>query len=584
MSSENVIETDVLVIGGGVSGMFAAIKARGEGVSVTIVEKSYAGRAGGALFAFSTSIFNPEWGHNLKDWMAQIAKTGDYMNNPEMTEITLKESYDRYKDLVSWGVQFPTGPDGKPIASRSNVLEFINADWKSMLPVMRNQVLKSGAKIMDRIMVTELLKQDGRIVGAVGFHTRSGDFFIFKAKATIMCAGTGILAANGTFGSTLTTYDGEAMAYRAGAEISGKEFSISGTGAYSYAGPGSYGDRTQGDTKVSFEGKEIKDPPGNFHPSKFRFLSNYVDSEGNKVNRYTIAAATHLGRAPIFLNLYDIPPEMIEKQMSLSGPLDVDITKGGLLRVPIRFESYAGWCMHSASGISSTDTKGGTSIPGLFAAGDGYNSKSIGAKYAMAGFSTRNAMVIGSRAGLGAAEYAKKTGKITVDPAEVTRLRNTTYAPLERKSGFDQDWVTLQLKTITYPYYVWFIRHGDRLKAALTLVEFVKDYLTPMVYAKPGDAHGLRMAHETVGRVHCIEMMLRAALFRTESRGVHYREDYPFRDDPNWLAEVVIKNKNGGMELEKKALPRKSWPDLSVPYDERYPMEYLGEESVRQRK
>ena len=186
MVSENFIETDVLVIGGGLAGMFAAIKARDEGVKVTVVEKNYAGKSGGAVFATNSSIFHPEWGHNLKEWMKQIAETGDYMNNPEMTEITLKESYQRYEDLISWGVTFPRGKDGELIKLRKGVLEAYRFDWREILPVLRNVALRSGAKIIDRVMVTDLLKQDERIVGAVGFDTRNGNFHIFKAMATVV--------------------------------------------------------------------------------------------------------------------------------------------------------------------------------------------------------------------------------------------------------------------------------------------------------------------------------------------------------------------------------------------------------------
>ena len=103
---------------------------------------------------------------------------------------------------------------------------------------------------MDRIMMTDLLKQDGRVVGAVGFHGRSGDFLVLKAKATVLCTGGGILGVR-RGAPPLSTYEGEAMAYRAGAEMSGKEFAISGTGPYSYVGTGygAYGDRGQGKTE-----------------------------------------------------------------------------------------------------------------------------------------------------------------------------------------------------------------------------------------------------------------------------------------------------------------------------------------------
>ena len=582
IAKENVFETDVLVIGGGLSGLFAAIKAQEEGANVTIVEKGYAGKAGAAIFSSMASIFNPEWGHDLKVWMDNIAKAGDYMNNPEWTEITLKESYGIYKDIESWGLKIPKEKDGMPVSVNWGFIHLQGFDWRSALLILRRQAIKSGADIMDRIMVTGLLKQDGKVVGAVGFHTRNGEFYVFKAKATIICTGSGLLGINDDFVSSLSTYEGEAIAYQAGAEISGKEFGLSGTGPYRYTdmGFGGYGVRSQGDDRVSLEGKEIKPAPRGFHVSML--VDKHVDSEGYKVNRLTLAAAAHSGRAPFYWNLDDatqLELDMVSKIWSKERieavRRSVDMSKGGLYRAPVRFECYVGWPLHSASGISSADTRGGTSLPGLFAAGDVYNSKAIGARYTGGG--TRNAAVTGCRAGRGAAEYAKKSGKISVDPAEVDRLKKSTYAPMERKGGFDHDWVELQLKTIVYPYYVLFIKHGDRLKAALTMVEFVKNHLSPQMYADPRDAHGLRLAHEAKGSVTSIEMMLRSSIFRTESRGVHYREDYPFRDDPNWLAEVKIKEKDGKMELVRELLPKKWWPDLSIPYRERYPSEYLGE-------
>ena len=584
MVKEHILETDVLVIGGALAGIFVSMKARDEGVNVILAEKGYVGKSGGAAFAHNTSFFNPKWGHNLKEWMKQIAETGDYMNNPELTEITLKESYDRYEDLVSWGIKLPRDKDGNLILlpAKKGVLEAYNVEWREVLPVLRNRVLKSGVKIMDRIMITELLKQDGRIVGAVGFHTHDGEFYVFKAKATVMCTGTGTLGI-GEDHPGLSTYDGEALAYRAGAEVSGKEFTISGMGAYSYAGTGYgiYGDRKEGDAKIALKGKEIKTLPYPGWSHLCMNIDKHVDSQGYKVTRSTFPSAIHLGRGPLLWNLDDATSGEISSTLRAGTPV-VDLTKGGLYEAPVRFEGYVGWAVHCATGISATDNNGGTNLPGLFAAGDVYNSKSGGAKYPHGGFGTRNAMVIGTRAARSAADFAKKSEEIALDPSEIARLKTTTYAPLERQSGFDPRWVKLQLKTITYPYYVWIIKHGDRLKAALTMVEFVRNHLTPMMYVK--DIHGLRLAHEAKGAAQCVEMMLQASLFRTESRGVHYREDYPFRDDPGWLAEVKIKDKGGRMELIKAPLPKKWWPDLSKPYRDRYPLEYIGEDDALKHK
>jgi succinate dehydrogenase/fumarate reductase flavoprotein subunit len=90
--------------------------------------------------------------------------------------------------------------------------------------------------------------------------------------------------------------------------------------------------------------------------------------------------------------------------------------------------------------------------------------------------------------------------------------------------------------------------------------------------------HELRLVHETRNKLLSLEMMLRSSLFRTESRALHYREDYPRIDDPGWLALVKIRKKGDVMELVKEPLPKKWWPDLSKPYRSRYPMRFAGED------
>ncbi len=132
------------------------------------------------------------------------------------------------------------------------------------------------------------------------------------------------------------------------------------------------------------------------------------------------------------------------------------------------------------------------------------------------------------------------------------------------------------LQNTMIPYYVMYVKHGDRLRAALTNVEFFRDHLGPMLYAR--DQHELRMAHETKNMILNAEMRLRASLYRTESRGCHYREDYPRREDPDWLAWVIIKKgEDGRMELFKRPLPQEWWPDVSQPYEKRYPVRMPGE-------
>jgi succinate dehydrogenase/fumarate reductase flavoprotein subunit len=87
----------------------------------------------------------------------------------------------------------------------------------------------------------------------------------------------------------------------------------------------------------------------------------------------------------------------------------------------------------------------------------------------------------------------------------------------------------------------------------------------------------LSSAHDTKNMVLNAEMILRTSLFRTESQAMHYREDYPRRDDPAWLAWVKLKEEQGRMKLWKEPIPKEWWPDLSKPYEERYPKRFPGE-------
>jgi succinate dehydrogenase/fumarate reductase flavoprotein subunit len=162
-----------------------------------------------------------------------------------------------------------------------------------------------------------------------------------------------------------------------------------------------------------------------------------------------------------------------------------------------------------------------------------------------------------------------------IDDARLAGLKERVYAPLARKGGFGPRWVTQVLQNLMIPYFVMYIKHGRRLQAALTLVEYIQVHLVPKLFAK--DPHELRLVHETRNMVLNAEMRLRASLFRTESRGNHYREDYPRRVDPQWLAWVVLKEENGQMTAFKKPVPRLGWPDLSTTYEKRYPVRFPGE-------
>jgi succinate dehydrogenase/fumarate reductase flavoprotein subunit len=256
-------------------------------------------------------------------------------------------------------------------------------------------------------------------------------------------------------------------------------------------------------------------------------------------------------------------------------------------RAPVSFEApdgsmnevvgggASGMSVHKAEGVWPADTDCTTGIPGLYAAGDTLGTMQSGSVYATIGMSFMGASVTGARAGQAAASYAQEAGPPVVNADELGRLEQVVLAPKRRQGGFGPGWVTQLLQNAMIPYYVMYIKKGDRLEATLTLVEFMRDHLVPKLMAR--DPHELRLAHETKNMVLNAEMRLRASLLRTESRGCHYREDHPLREDPDWLAWVLLQERDGQMVAFKRPIPEAWWPDLSKPYEDRYPARFPGE-------
>jgi succinate dehydrogenase/fumarate reductase flavoprotein subunit len=553
--SPRVFVADVLVVGGGLAGCTAAIKAREAGASVILVDKGYVGKSGQTPFAGSYCVFNPEWGDDLDAWIQQIESVGEYMNNRTWTELCLKESYERYLELMSWGVKF--GPDGTARAdeepSRGGMpigpcrAAIMGVREPSM--VLRREVLRRGATIVDRVMVTDLLTAPDpaaigrRVGGAVGIPMDQQGVFVFQSGAVVLAAGAGGFRPMRWPINNLTS-DGDCMAYRVGAEITGKEFADPHAGRADWAASSSFGRFGRG--------------PEGGRPPQGRFVNAAGESAWPATGLYlNLDFEAHLGRAPVCLQLDD----------------------GGCYAVT--GGAATGMSVHKTEGVWPADTDCSCNVPGLYAAGDGLGTMQSGATYGAIGQSLLGCSVTGSRAGAAAAAFARRattTPRLTDGP-DLDRLASDTTAPLRRTGGFSPRWVTQMVQNTMVPYYVMYVKHGDRLRAALTNVEFFRDHLVPLLYAS--DQHELRLVHETANMVLNAEMRLRASLFRTETRGCHYREDYPLRDDREWLAWVVLKRgAEGSMELIKSPVPAAWRPDPSIPYEQRYVNRVPGESAA----
>ena len=553
MEKEVAFETDVLVIGAGMAGFMAAIKAREHGAEVILVDKGYIGKSGQSPYAMDFVCFDPGRGHDYDRWVDEIVTSGEYLNNREWIDVILNDSLPRLNDIDSYGVEIFKNDDGSLLLNSmgGTLTETAQFAERKFSGVLRKYAKKIGIRLADKTMITDLLTINGCVVGGIGIPTESYDLHIFNAKATILAtAGYGFKPLS--FPGYELTADGEAMAYRVGAEISGKEFTPV---HFMGADPCKWYHFMSGISAMGW------DKSGHQFPA-------VINAEGQRVPLATpvgfreLDFEAHAGRAPLYFESDKGAERIFADWNSVDEGGKIRFTGGG----------FVGMSVHGSEGIWVQDTQCATTVPGLFAAGDSAATRHMGATYCNWGFAFGGAGIAGSRAGAAAAEFATQSDYPQVDSTLLEEMKQITLAPARRKGGFGPGWVTQALNHMIIPYYILHIKKADRLQAALTLVEFIRDHLVPKLYAT--DPHELRLAHETRNMVLNAEMKLKASLFRTESRGRHYREDYPNRDDENWLAWVNLKNNGGEMVFEKKPLPSAWHPDHTKSEEEKYPFRF----------
>ena len=167
-----------------------------------------------------------------------------------------------------------------------------------------------------------------------------------------------------------------------------------------------------------------------------------------------------------------------------------------------------------------------------------------------------NAVLAAVMAGPSIARYVKEAAPVVADKGELARLKEGMFAPLNRKSGYSAAEAIRSIQDVVVPVKYSARRSKERLEEALSKVAKVQERI-PELHAN--DPHGLCKCHEASFMALCAEMGFRAALARTESRGWHYREDYPERDDENWLKWVIVKKGEKGMEVSTEPIPVESY-------------------------
>ena len=534
------VKTDVLVIGGGIAGCFAAIRASEMGSDVVLLEKATV-RRGGSVGPGMDHVFigvHPET-ITLQEAKEHARACRKELMDPNVILAMYKEAYDRTVDLERFGVPVKED-DGSYFIWKIPERKFYLVSYRGVDTKVKlgEAVRKTGTKVVERTMAVELLSHDGSVVGALGLNIRTGELTVFLAKATILCtgeAGRQYLEPDGlfvTYFPNTNTGDSEAMSYRAGAELANMEY-------------------------IYMDYTSVRAGGGIAGIKPFDKMGHLVNSKGEKVLKKEASTARGFvmvkeiaeGRGPLYWDFRHLPDDvlkMYEREMSQEWPITkewfkqrgLDIRKDlipiqlvptGIIGGPIVDESFK------------------TSLKGLYVAG-------AAAAYVMG---LTEAAVTGHRAGEYAAQYASELGEPVCDEHAASSLKTEILAPLKRHGGTNPIELEKAIRTITTDYVGYFKSENMMQKGLEKLLELKSVHLDSLFAHNP---HELMRCVEVKNISDLAEMHIRASLMRKESRmrrvGLypHYRSDYP-NTDPAWEKWVVVQRKNGEMALSTREIP-----------------------------
>lgn len=538
-----LVKTDVLVIGAGGAGTRAAIEAKRKGVDVVLVAKGgfpsgCTPKAMGGYQAAYLPQDSPEI--HFRDTVVG----GVYINDQRLVKIMACEALQRLKDLEEMGTDFIKDGSGNyriiHASGTSCPRNFVAVAGEFMRGLIR-EAQHLGVQAYPKVFVLDLLRSGASIVGAVGLDLKDGTFYVFKAKSTVLASGGLGNMYSLTSNPPDVIGDGYAMAYRAGAELIDMEF-------------------IQWMTCV-IQPPNLRGFPPPYdgwvaHGARFynalceRYMKKYDRERLENVTRDVVCITAYkeikAGKATshggLYMDLSGVPEHIIkawEKVWRAYQALGIDITWQ-----PIEWAPGVHHCM----GGVRINERCESSVAGLYAAGEAAGG--VHGANRVGGNALTDTQVFGARAGTYAAERAQKIGDVEVDRKQVEESIKMVDEIYERREGISALQVKLKIQKIMDDY-VGVVKTGDGLKKALTELKHIEVNELPRIYlGERRDNQALAGALEVINMVCTGKIIALAALHRTESRGAHYREDYPERDDVNWLKHIVIKFETGQMALK----------------------------------
>ncbi len=533
------LDTDVLVVGGGGAGARAAIEAARPNLSVTIVGRGPLGKIGlTSASGGSYVVLESPPGSRFDELFAEAVSKGCYLNDQDLVEIWWKESAQTVKEFESFGASVTQ--------NRGNGSYRINGS--EMMSALRSEIARHrNINLLEDTIVTKLLVHDGAVAGATMLDLATGEFIVVKTKAVVLATG-GLGALYWPAEATPLGIDpgvtgaGHILAYHAGAQLVNMEMMMF---SWIPLNPkrvfacrhfenlsvvGSRGPYFNKDGHEVISAEEIKGmpcgmgPPDHYNPYIMRRL------------------AEEIRKGPCYLKDVAVKPGERHIRPEVDELLNLDASE--LRRVQV-----IPGCLTTLGGLK-VDEQCATNIPGLFAAGEIIgNLNGAFRTYTM----LSQIIVFGKRAGRYAGEYAEKSHPAPIDIQEITQERNRVHGYLTPKPhGISPVEIKKQISAIAMKH-LHVLRNGAGLEQAIDEIQRIRNADLPRVQAADIKKFNLEWIDciEVALMLDVAEMVAKSALYRSESRGCHYREDFPDMDNEKWLYHTLLNRDAGRMKLTK---------------------------------
>ena len=561
MLNYEIIDTDVLVVGAGGAGCRAAIAASDSNLDITIITKDILGKAHTVMAegGINAALANLDPDDACEIHAVDTCRAGAYLNNQKLVEILADESPQRVLDLENFGALFSRTPDGlimqRPFGHQTYRRTCYAGDrtGHEVIATLTDELRRRDVSIIDEIFVTSLLRETNRIAGVTAIDIRKGNFKVFRAPAVVMAAGGAGRIYDVTTNAQADVGSGYAMAFKAGVELVDMEqFQFHPTGA---AVPPAARGRlvTEG---VRGEGGILLNKNGE------RFMKRYnprsMELSGRDEVARSIATEIREGRGTVngavYLDISFLPARIIEERLPtmLEDFLDIGID---IRKEPMEVTPTA----HHVMGGLNIDASASTNIPGLFAAGEVAGGVHGGNR--LGGNALAAGQVFGKIAGDSAALYASSESTPKLSRKVISEEYSRIAASLEREEGPSPAAETSLLQRAMWDKAGLFRNEQDLNE----VLEFIKQQQERIATKLSVRNKAMRYNTEWISALELqdmilvAEMIVQAAILRKESRGAHYRTDYPTPDNENWYSNIIISQQNGKMVLKKQAVLVSKW-------------------------